>query len=122
MMTRLLTGVLLSAFLMTGPACQVMAQEEPMEEQHGQNHEGGPAGEEGEMKERPPAPPEEALQACEEKSDGDACDFTGMHDEAIKGTCHAPTGTELACIPAGLDRHPPQGQLPQGQGGHERVR
>ena len=35
-------------------------------------------------------PPPEAIQACQGKSSGAACSFTGRNGEALTGTCFAP--------------------------------
>jgi hypothetical protein len=47
-------------------------------------------------------PPPEAIKACADKADKDACTFTGKENEAITGTCHKGPGAhaELACVPA----------------------
>jgi hypothetical protein len=49
-------------------------------------------------------PPPEALAACEDKSEGDACTVQ-LGDRTIDGTCEAPTNRKLACVPA--DMPPP---------------
>lgn len=53
----------------------------------------------------PPAPPPEALEACENLSSGAACTVETPHG-TLSGTCVAPPGRELACMPA----HPPGGR------------
>lgn len=52
---------------------------------------------------RPQGPPPEAIQACADLSEGDACSFTGRRNDLVKGTCIAlPDGEEgLACAPEG---------------------
>jgi len=58
-----------------------------------------------------PAPPPEALAACQDKSSGAACSFVGRQKETLTGTCFAPRTDEsgssgdkgsppLACRPA----------------------
>jgi len=47
----------------------------------------------------PPAPPSEAVQACQGAADGAACTFT-MGDRSTSGTCRAsPDGQTFACAP-----------------------
>ena len=52
---------------------------------------------------RPQGPPPEAIQACADLSQGDACSFTGRRDDVVSGTCIVlPSGDEgLACAPEG---------------------
>lgn len=57
-----------------------------------QRGEGPPGGHRG--------PPAEALAACEGRSDGDACSVE-TPDGTRSGTCHAPPGRALVCMPAG---------------------
>ncbi len=57
--------------------------------------------------ERPPRPPAEALEACEELEAGDACSFEGRNDETVEGTCFTPGDDKpLACRPS----NPPPGR------------
>jgi hypothetical protein len=53
---------------------------------------------------RPPGPPPEAVDACKDKSEGNAC-VVNLHGTTIDGTCrNGPDGNgPLACMPA----HPP---------------
>jgi hypothetical protein len=51
-------------------------------------------------------PPPEAFAACDSKADGDVCSVT-FHDSAHAGTCHAPEGKRLACLPNDMPHHPP---------------
>ena len=46
-------------------------------------------------------PPPEAIEACADLSEGDACSFTGRRDDDVKGTCIVlPRGNEgLVCAP-----------------------
>ena len=44
-------------------------------------------------------PPQEAINACSEKSTGDSCSFTSLHGDIISGTCQMPPGNSLACVP-----------------------
>lgn len=39
---------------------------------------------------RPHGPPPEAISACQGKSDGAACTFTGRQGEQLTGTCFSP--------------------------------
>lgn len=73
----------------------------------GQGEQQGPPQEAG--------PPEEALAACEGKSEGATCEFTGPRNDPISGTCQT-IEEQLACVPEGG----PQGGPPpnsQQQGG-----
>lgn len=52
---------------------------------------------------RPRKPPQEALDACDGASQGDACSFEGRDGEQLSGTCEAPpddTSKPLACRPS----------------------
>lgn len=53
----------------------------------------------------PPQPPQEAVEACASKADGDVCSFTGPRNDTLSGTCRkGPQGEDkLACAP-----RPPQ--------------
>jgi hypothetical protein len=53
-----------------------------------------------------PHPPPEALAACDGKESGDACSVA-LPDRTLNGTCLAPPGKRLACIPEGAPP-PPQ--------------
>ncbi|MDO6459142.1 hypothetical protein Q4485_00375 [Granulosicoccaceae sp. 1_MG-2023] len=57
---------------------------------------------------RPQGAPQEAIEACADKAENDACQFTGPRDEEISGVCmSSPQGDEgLACAP--------EGGMPQG--------
>lgn len=46
-------------------------------------------------------PPPEALEACNDLAEGDACSFTGRRDELLEGLCVAsPRASEtLSCLP-----------------------
>lgn len=50
-------------------------------------------------------PPREAIEACASHASGASCAFTSPRGEALRGTCYAPEGRPLACLPAGM--HPP---------------
>ena len=56
---------------------------------------------------RPHGPPPEAIEACADLSEGDACSFTGRRDDEVKGTCIVlPRGDEgLVCAPEGGPPH-----------------
>lgn len=57
---------------------------------------------------RPPqGPPQEAIAACEGKSEGDSCEFTGPRDDTISGICRS-IEEQLTCAPEGgpRGRHP----------------
>ena len=56
---------------------------------------------------RPHGPPPEAIEACAELSEGDACSFTGRRDDDVKGTCIvSPRGDEgFVCAPEGGPPH-----------------
>ena len=53
-------------------------------------------------------PPQEALNACQSKQDGDSCQFESPHG-TISGTCQT-IRNQIACVPEG-----PQGSLQGGQ-------
>lgn len=47
-------------------------------------------------------PPRQAMEACENASNGDTCSFEGREGESVSGTCHRPPGDTskpLACRP-----------------------
>ena len=50
-------------------------------------------------------PPQAALDACASRSRDAACSFSGPNGEAVSGTCVAPEGLPLACMPAHPPRH-----------------
>jgi len=54
----------------------------------------------------PHGPPPEAIEACANLSEGDACSFSGRHGE-VEGTCIVPRRDEeaLACTPEGGPPH-----------------
>lgn len=53
---------------------------------------------------RPRRPPQEALDACADKSSGDSCSFEGP-DGTISGTCFAPSeDLPVACRPQNAPR------------------
>jgi hypothetical protein len=61
----------------------------------------------------PPGPPPEALEACEGLSTGAACTVETPHGR-LSGTCGAPPGMPLACMPEGGPhghRGPPPGAI-----------
>jgi hypothetical protein len=62
---------------------------------------------------KPPAPPPEAIAACNGKAEGAAASFAGRNGETISGTCQK-IGDVLALRPAG---GPPGGGQGGGQGG-----
>jgi hypothetical protein len=51
-------------------------------------------------------PPPEALAACTSRAQGAACSFTSPRGEQLTGTCTAPQGLPLACMPTGGPRGP----------------
>ncbi|MFW2589390.1 hypothetical protein [Sagittula sp. SSi028] len=52
-------------------------------------------------KQRPQRPPQEAIEACQDKKSGDACSFDGR-DGTESGTCVSPqSNVPPACAPAG---------------------
>lgn len=68
-----------------------------------------PGGKGGE----PPAPPAEAVEACAGHTSGDACSFTGMRDETLKGQCSTPLNSKvLACRPDRGGDDAPRGAPP----------
>ena len=46
-------------------------------------------------------PPQEAIDACKDLSQGDACSFTTPQC-SVTGTCQGPEGKPLACAPEGM--------------------
>lgn len=55
---------------------------------------------------RPHGPPPEAVEACANLAEGDACSFSGRRGE-VEGTCIVPPQDEetLACAPEGGPPH-----------------
>ncbi len=59
-------------------------------------------------------PPREALQACENQTQGAACSFTLPNGNFIEGNCVVPPNqSQLACAPQGMAPRQPQNQSPQ---------
>lgn len=54
-------------------------------------------------RDRPHGPPPEAIEACTDLSEGEACSFTGRRNDKVEGTCIVPQSgkEELACAPEG---------------------
>lgn len=59
----------------------------------------------------PPMPPPEAFKACEGIAANTACSVT-FGERTVAGTCLAPPGLKLACVPN--DMPPPPGSTPPG--------
>ncbi len=58
-------------------------------------------------------PPREALEACQGKASGTACEFKGRSEGQVKGTCWSPEESlPLACKPS----HAPNDSSRQGPG------
>ena len=56
-------------------------------------------------------PPKEAVEACQSKSAGSGCSFTGREGQTMSGECFTPEQSKpLACRP----NHQPSGQGQQG--------
>lgn len=70
-------------------------------------HFGGPHG----------GPPPEALDACANLAEGDACSFTGRRDETVEGICIMPPNDEeaLVCAPEGGPPGGGRGPMPPPQ-------
>jgi hypothetical protein len=67
---------------------------------------GGTQGAQGQGGEMGHQPPQEAISACENQSQGAACSFTAPNG-TISGTCLTPPNvTQLACVPAGGHPNP----------------
>jgi len=65
----------------------------------------GPPTQDGQQ---PPTPPREAIDACEDLNDDDACSFDSPHG-AVEGSCWAPSDDlPLACKPEGREGPPPR--------------
>ncbi len=62
-----------------------------------------------------PAPPPEALTACQDKQQGDACEFMAPHG-LVSGKCQQLSNQQLGCGPAGGS---PRGNPPQGDSGRQ---
>lgn len=46
-------------------------------------------------------PPREAVESCQNKSDGEACVFKGREERQLSGTCYRPDkNLPLACKPS----------------------
>ncbi len=67
---------------------------------------GGPDGQGPQGQQRPPRPPQAAIDACQNLSSGASCSFT-LEGQTLTGTCRAPQGKPLACMP---DHMPPRPQ------------
>lgn len=51
-------------------------------------------------------PPREAVEACQDKSDGVACEFKGREGKSVSGTCFRPeSSVPFACKPADGPEH-----------------
>jgi hypothetical protein len=60
----------------------------------------------------PPKPPQEAIDACESKAEGDTCSIESA-GEAKEGTCKkGPDGDVLACAPPNRPAGPHKGPPP----------
>lgn len=53
----------------------------------------------GQNQNNPRTPPQEAIDACNNKSIGNQCSFTSPHGDQISGTCQIPPNNQLACVP-----------------------
>lgn len=61
---------------------------------------------------RPPhPPPPEAFAACEAQEEGSLCAVETPHG-TLEGTCRAPRGERLVCVPNGPPPGPPPGPRP----------
>ncbi len=47
-------------------------------------------------------PPQVAINACNKKTSGNQCQFTGMNGESLSGTCRQIIPNTLACVPNNL--------------------
>ena len=83
-----------SGEIMTGGEVDQFATPGPMQ----------PGGDTGQPGGAPRKPPQEAIDACSEASEGDACEISAPHG-IVTGTCRLIEGL-LACVPAG---GPPEG-------------
>jgi hypothetical protein len=66
---------------------------------------------------RPPGPPEEAVLACEQKGESDACSFLSLRDgRAMDGTCRARRDDpgQFVCVPGDRAGRGPRGEGPWG--------
>jgi hypothetical protein len=45
-------------------------------------------------------PPEQAIDACSEAQEGDACSFVGRRDDSLTGTCEV-IHERFVCVPEG---------------------
>ncbi len=62
---------------------------------------------------QPPAPPQEAVNACASKAANDSCNFSAPDGKSFSGTCSAmPGDSTLVCGPKGGMGHPPKGGKP----------
>lgn len=64
-------------------------------------------------------PPPEAIEACENLNEGDACSFSGRDNSEMSGVCFAPSDRELACKPEGHEGR--QGGNRRDRSGNEQV-
>lgn len=68
-------------------------------------------------------PPQEAIDACSGKNDGDACSFTGRRDNNVEGFCRRGPSQEheLVCVPRN-HRHAHPLDSGKGDNGSEQFR
>ena len=60
-------------------------------------------------RQRPPRPPREAVEACEDLEAGEECAFEGRDQETVTGTCFTPDQDKpLACRPDDAPEPPPR--------------
>jgi len=80
-MFKLVNTMLVFATLSAVPACA------------GSNRPGGGGG-------RPQGPPPEAIEACEDKAEGDTVSFAGRGGDSISATCQM-VDDQLVAVPEG---------------------
>jgi len=67
---------------------------------------------------RPTGPPPEAIEACREKSPGDAVTITTPRGDTLKATCTQVNG-ELVALPEGAPAGPANGAPPERDGNRQ---
>jgi hypothetical protein len=82
-----------------GQAEKVSPAYVPMDVQQGPPEgQGGQQGQNGQGQGPQGQPPQEALNACQDKAEGSACEFSPPGRASVSGTCQA-LGNQIACVP-----------------------
>ena len=79
----------------------VMAQMDDGQQFQGEAQQPMP-DQDGQMQQEPPPV---AFSACDNKREGENCDFPGAQGESVQGTCSAPSDGPLLCVPIQFDQN-----------------